>query len=168
MKFRTELVNDRTFCPKPCASRNHGTSQVLGTKGRRLKMNSLVYKSGTASRSAEIGERNAENSNSVFSASGALELTKSLMPGSLLAPVLHPGHLLCVHAAASEDLLVLRLVFSGVSALCLVAPYAAALIALTLLYLRGMRRKLQRENQHLIWQRIVHAIGRDSRLFVVR
>lgn len=109
----------------------------------------------TTSGATEISKVTDENFNLDLSAGGALKITRSLTPGSLLG-ALHPCHLVCLLQPAA---LSLRLVYSGVSAICSVAPVAAALIAVTLLYLRVTRRHLERENHRVLWQRIVHAIG---------
>lgn len=125
-------------------------------------MKSSECKSETMFDSSRLAGLDPENPSSGFFALGWLQLRGSVAPGSLLA-ALHPCHFLCLQHAASADL-ALRLVYSGVSAICSVAPFAVALIALTLLYLRATRRNLQREIHRLIWLRIEHAIGRDSRL----
>lgn len=122
--------------------------------------------SATRFGSTEIEGMNPENLNFDLAARRPLDLTLSL-PGCLLAG-LHPGHLVGLRSAINGTLLPLRLVYSGVSAICLVAPFATVLIAMTLFYLRATRRNIQREHHRLIWLRIVRAIGHDSRLLVAR
>lgn len=129
-------------------------------------MKSMKCKSATTFGSTEIVGISAEDLNFHSAARRPLHLNWSV-PGYLLAG-LHPCHLPGLQPAVAGPLLSLRLVYSGVSAICSVAPLAAALIALTLLYLRGTRIRRQRKYHRFLWQRIVDAIGRRSRLLGVR
>lgn len=129
-------------------------------------MKSMKCKSATTFGSTEIVGISAEDLNFHSAARRPLHLNWSV-PGYLLAG-LHPCHLPGLQPAVAGPLLSLRLVYSGVSAICSVAPLAAALIALTLLYLRGTRIRRQRKYHRFLWQRIVDAIGRRWRLLGVR
>lgn len=175
MKPKTELVHHRISCSQHCAVKaSHGNSYphqcrsgFNNTVTRSLASRFLYRgcKSETTCGSTETAGINSDDLNFRSSARRPLHLAWSV-PGYLLAG-LHPCHHLCMYIAVSAPHLSLRLVYSAVSAICSVAPLAAALIALTLLYLRGTRIRLQREYHRFIWQRIVNAIV-DSRLLAVR
>lgn len=85
-------------------------------------MKSIECKSSTTFDSTEIAGMDAENRDFNLSARGPLPLCRSLVTGNLLLAV-HPCHLLCVQDITGGTLLPLRLVYSGASAICSVAPF---------------------------------------------